>query len=199
MRAPASRARIRRCDQPSPRSSLHVAPAVKVGSNSPIISFWQCAVIRRMLSDSANIPQAECKKAQTRAYGLSHVLPECSDVCRAMSFGAAMGSLDVDALLRMVGDMDVELDRYLAGSSNPSEAFPRLLQTCRNMRAMELDSATQHWLGSIEHHVREIRDGRTCCDDNAGLFSSSDMASSKLLQDIYRLRLRLLNVRSSLH
>lgn len=110
-----------------------------------------------------------------------------------------MTSIDVDVLLKMVGDMDLELDRYLAGSSGPSEAVPRILEACQQMRAMELDAAAQYWLRSIEHHATEIRNPRPRSRSDGALFSSGDLMDSQLLKDIYNLRLQLLNARSSIH
>ena len=44
---------------------------------------------------------------------------------------------DLDILLGLVKDLDRALDRHLAGTSQPSETVPCILEICQQMRSKE--------------------------------------------------------------
>jgi len=101
-----------------------------------------------------------------------------------------VASEGVNALLSMVEQMEVVLDRYLAGSVKSSETIAHVLDTCRQMRAKKLDAATKFWLKAIERRVTEIGNARAEDPDPSAL--SKRFLSTRLLEDIHNLRRQLL-------
>jgi hypothetical protein len=108
-----------------------------------------------------------------------------------------MACLDADALLVLVKEMSEELSRYLAGSVGPAEAIPRILATCKRLRATELDEGMRYWLGAIERHAAGLGSPRGGSDDERWLFSSSEFLRVHLMRDISFLRLQIVNARSA--
>ncbi|HXZ51300.1 MAG TPA: hypothetical protein VEH51_04800 [Burkholderiales bacterium] len=110
-----------------------------------------------------------------------------------------MESADVEVLLDMVQNLNDVLDGYLVGSSKGSDAAPRLIETCRQMRARELNSAAKYWLGAIEKHATEIERSPRRSWEDGQLYSSGAFLGMQLMKDIYYLRLQLMNGRSAIH
>ena len=110
-----------------------------------------------------------------------------------------MQSRNFDVLLGLVKDLDRELDKYLADSTSSSQAIPRILDTCQQMRTMELSGAAKYWISAIERHAAEI--ASPCCrsDGERHFLTSSGYLGTQLLKDIYFLRTRLMNSRDSIH
>jgi len=99
----------------------------------------------------------------------------------------------------MVKDLDKDLDRYLAGSAQASEAIPHILETCRQMREKEISGPVHYWLGAIEHHARQIAKPRNRTREDEHLLASRDFLGIQLLKDIYYLRTQLLSARTTVH
>jgi hypothetical protein len=110
-----------------------------------------------------------------------------------------MESPDEDTLLGMVKDLNDTLDRYLVGSSKAAETAPRLIKTCQQLRAKEINSAAKYWLGAIERHAGEIGKAPKRSWDDGNLYASGAFLGMQLLKDIYYLRLQLRHTRRSLH
>jgi hypothetical protein len=111
-----------------------------------------------------------------------------------------MESPDVEVLLSMVKDLDTELGRYLAGSTQACEAVPHILDACKQIRAKEIDGPMHYWVGAIEHHARQIGNPRQQSGDDGLPFAADEcVLSIQLLQDIYYLRRQLMGGRSSIH
>jgi hypothetical protein len=104
-----------------------------------------------------------------------------------------METPDLEFLLGMVKDLDRELDRYLAGTSTPSEAVPHILGTCQRMRTKELGDAVKYWLRAIEHHAAEIANPRKRSGADSDFLASDGFLGIQLLKDIYYLRTQLMN------
>jgi len=110
-----------------------------------------------------------------------------------------MESLDLEFLLRMVKELDRELDRYLAGTSAPSEAVPQILGTCEQMRTRDLSDAVKYWLRAIEHHAAEIANPRQRSGGDSEFLASGSFLGIQLLKDIYYLRTQLMTARGPIH
>jgi len=110
-----------------------------------------------------------------------------------------MTTPDKDTLLGMVKDLNDILDRYLVGSSKASETAPRLIKTCQQLRAKQINSAARYWLGAIERHAGEIGKSRKRSWDDGNLYASGTFLGIQLLKDIYYLRLQLKQARRSIH
>jgi hypothetical protein len=110
-----------------------------------------------------------------------------------------MKSPDEDILLGMVNDLNDTLDRYLVGSCKASETAPRIIKTCQQLRAKEINSAARYWLGAIERHAGEIGKAPKRSWDDGNLYSSGAFLGMQLLKDIYYLRLQLRHRRNTLH
>jgi len=110
-----------------------------------------------------------------------------------------MESPDVEILLGMVKELDKELDRYLAGSAQASEAIPHILEMCQQMRDKEISGPVHYWLGAIEHHARQIAKPRNRIREGEQLLASGDFLGIQLLKDIYYLRTQLMSARTTVH
>lgn len=110
-----------------------------------------------------------------------------------------MERADIRGLLDMVKDLNDVLDGYLVGRSKAADAALRLIETCRQMRARELNSAAKYWLGAIEKHAAEIERSPKRSWDDGQLYSSGTFLGMQLMKDIYYLRLQLMNGRSAIH
>jgi hypothetical protein len=102
-------------------------------------------------------------------------------------------------LLDMVKDLNDVLDGYLVGRSKAADAALRLIETCRQMRARELNSAATYWLGAIEKHAGEIERSPRHSWDDGRLDTSGTFLGMQLMKDIYYLRLQLVNGRGAIH
>lgn len=108
---------------------------------------------------------------------------------------------ELELLLRMVENLNRELDRYLTESSLPAEAIPQILNICQHMRAKSLDGAIQYWLGAIERHATEISDPQPPSDEIGSLPSPARLLNTELhlLKDIHNLHRLLTHSRGAIH
>jgi hypothetical protein len=104
-----------------------------------------------------------------------------------------MASLDREALLELVKEMDQKVDQYLAGRAAPTDVIPDILTTCRRLRAAGLDEAACYWLAAIEHHAAGLDRAHEDIADDEHLFSSSEFLRVHLLRDLSFLRLHIRN------
>jgi hypothetical protein len=112
-----------------------------------------------------------------------------------------MDPRELKQLLGMVENLNSELDKYLAESSLPAEAIPHILKFCQHMRAKNLDSAIQYWLGAIERHATEISNPQTPSEEIGSLPSSARLLSTELhlLKDVHNLHILLTHSRGAIH
>lgn len=102
-----------------------------------------------------------------------------------------MGSSESDVLLDLVKDMHGEIDRYLSDTASSSDAIPRILDMCREMRTKELSEAANYWLGTLERHAAEIASPRPRPGIETHLLTASVFLGAQTLNDIYILRTQL--------
>ena len=106
---------------------------------------------------------------------------------------ASMDSLDIEVLLGMVKDLDMALDGCLADATQAQDAIPRILETCRQMRAKEITGPIHYWLGAIEQHARRIGNPGARSGTDAHFLPSDAYWRIRLRKDIYSLRTQLVN------
>ena len=95
-----------------------------------------------------------------------------------------MGSPDVEVLLSMVKDLNKALDRYLGGVSPASEAIPHILETCQQMRANQITSPVDYWVGAIERHAAEIANPLEHLGADGRILSPGEYLNIQLMKDI---------------
>ena len=110
-----------------------------------------------------------------------------------------MATVDSEALLSLVKELDKVVARYLSGCDEPCVAVPRILEACEQMRAQAPGAAAEYWLGAIEHHAREIANPREREGADADFLASSGFLNVQLLKDTYYLRTQLMSVHSAVH
>lgn len=108
-----------------------------------------------------------------------------------------MATLDREALLELVKEMDQKVDLYLAGRAAPTDVVPEILTTCRQLRAAELDEGTCYWLAAIEHHAAGLNHSHEDASEDEHLFSSSEFLRVHLLRDLSFLRLQIRNTETA--
>lgn len=99
---------------------------------------------------------------------------------------------DIDVLLSMVEDLEAALDRHMAVRTPSYDEIPRILQTCEQMRAKEVNAAVSYWLAAIEQHAAKLTQpaGPTGADGNS--FASTDSDRLKLRKGLYLLRSQIM-------
>jgi len=106
-----------------------------------------------------------------------------------------MKSPDLEILLGLVKTLDRELDRYLAGTSDPSDAAAVILETCKKIRAKELTGQVHYLVGAIEQHARQIGNQNKRSGSDTQFLASDAYWGVRLRKDISYLRTELMDAR----
>lgn len=99
-----------------------------------------------------------------------------------------MESTELDALLGLMKDLHVEVERYLTDAGSCLDAIPRILDVCTQMRTRELSESANFWLSALERNAGEIFSPRPRPGVERRLLTSSVFLGSQLLKDAYYLR-----------
>lgn len=105
-----------------------------------------------------------------------------------------MESLNVEALLGMVDELDTGLDLYLAGAAGASETMPAILDTCQRMRSQGLNNSLRYWIECIEFYASRIVAPSKPAEASGQV--DAELHKVQLQQDISFLRRHLTNVDS---
>jgi len=91
--------------------------------------------------------------------------------------------------------MDLDVNMYVAGVIDQAQLVPRILQTCRTIRAVAPNAPTDHSIDAIEHDAREIDHPFVHARAGTGKAVLAPSAESELMKDIFNLRAQLSNSR----
>ena len=99
-----------------------------------------------------------------------------------------MGTSEFDVLLNLAKDLHGEVDRYMSGTSSSSDAIPRILDMCKEMRTKKLSEISSYWLSTLERHAAELASAHPRPGIESHLLTASVFLGTQMLKDIYFLR-----------
>lgn len=144
---------------------------------------------------AANDPERICSFRQKMQGVICAWAPpsDCVISCAPRSCEQARTNLDErDDLLGMVAELDRALDRNLFQSPCSAQVTLEILSTCKRMRLAKPSGAVKYWLKAIERHARAIAKSAQSKGAEVEAVGSRRYLGSRLLEDIFNLRLQLM-------
>jgi hypothetical protein len=107
-----------------------------------------------------------------------------------------MSASDTGRLSDSVWGMDVDVNMCLAGELAPSALVPRIMETCRRIRAQPIDDETEYAVQALEQLAQEfsLPLARAYARQRTALLGPDQ---SQLLNEIFLIRMRLNKKRGS--
>ena len=113
-----------------------------------------------------------------------------------MATGDAISASDTGRLSDSVWGMDIDVNMCLAGALAPSVLVPRILETCRRIRARPIDDETEYCVQALEQLAAEfsIPLARAYARQRTASLAPDQ---SQVLNQMFLIRMRLHRIYSS--